>query len=72
MQKEISDSDNICFQMSVTSNNCVNTIIVLEKQKNITTMQPSSPVVDDKLEEYHYDCLTEDTQYIVRYYFNNA
>nr|KAJ0207731.1 hypothetical protein LSAT_V11C500268080 [Lactuca sativa] len=63
--KEISDSDNICFQMSVTSNNCVDTIIVLEKQKNITTMQPSSPAVDDKVDEYHYDRLTQDTQYIV-------
>ncbi|XP_052624836.1 uncharacterized protein LOC128132354 [Lactuca sativa] len=65
VQKEISDSDNTCFQMSVTSNNCVDTTIVLEKKKNITTRQPSSPVVDDKLEEYHYDRLTEDTQYIV-------
>ncbi|XP_052619869.1 protein FAR1-RELATED SEQUENCE 8-like [Lactuca sativa] len=61
VQKEISDSDNTCFQMSVTSNNGVNTIIVLENQKNITTRQPSSHVVDDKLEEYHCDCLTEDT-----------
>nr|KAJ0205106.1 hypothetical protein LSAT_V11C500245310 [Lactuca sativa] len=61
VQKEISDSDNTCFQMSVTSNNGVDTIIVLEKQTNISTMQPSSPVVDDKLEEYHYDCLMEDT-----------
>ncbi|XP_052623616.1 uncharacterized protein LOC128128904 [Lactuca sativa] len=72
VQKEISDSDNICFQMSVTSNNYVDTIIVLEKQKNITTMQPSSPDVDYKIDEYHYDRLTQDTQYIVRYYFNNA
>nr|KAJ0194873.1 hypothetical protein LSAT_V11C700380670 [Lactuca sativa] len=40
VQKEISDSDNTCFQMSVTSNNGVDTIIVLEKQKNITTRQP--------------------------------
>nr|KAJ0188145.1 hypothetical protein LSAT_V11C900467090 [Lactuca sativa] len=65
VQKEISDSDNICFQMSVTSNNYVDTIIVLEKQKNITTMQPSSPDVDYKIDEYHYDRLTQDTQYIV-------
>nr|KAJ0215417.1 hypothetical protein LSAT_V11C300113070 [Lactuca sativa] len=65
VQKEISDSDKTCFQMSVTSNNGVDTIIILEKQKNITTRQPSSPVVDDKLEEYHYDSLTEDTQYMV-------
>nr|KAJ0190008.1 hypothetical protein LSAT_V11C800451560 [Lactuca sativa] len=72
VQKEISNSDNTCFQMSVTSNNFVDAIIVLEKQNNITTRQPSSPLVDDKLEEYHYDRLTEDTQYIVRYYFNNA
>nr|KAJ0209003.1 hypothetical protein LSAT_V11C400158030 [Lactuca sativa] len=65
VQKEILDSNNTCFQMSVTSNNGVDTIIVSEKQKNITTRQPSSPVVDDKLEEYHYDCLTEDTHYMV-------
>nr|KAJ0213731.1 hypothetical protein LSAT_V11C400218510 [Lactuca sativa] len=38
VQKEISDSDNTCFQMSVTSNNGVDTIIVLEKQKNISTI----------------------------------
>ncbi|CAI9300105.1 unnamed protein product [Lactuca saligna] len=62
VQKEISDSDKTCFQMSVTSNNGVETILILEKQKNITTRQPSSPVVDDKVEEYHYDSLTEDTQ----------
>nr|KAJ0214093.1 hypothetical protein LSAT_V11C400212300 [Lactuca sativa] len=65
VQKEISDSDNTCFQVSVTSNNGVDTIIVLQNQKNISTMQPSSPAVDDKLEEYHYDCLIEDTQYTV-------
>ncbi|XP_023753441.1 protein FAR1-RELATED SEQUENCE 3-like [Lactuca sativa] len=65
VQKEISDSDNTCFQMSVTSNNGVDIIIVLEMQKNISTRQPSSPIVDDKLEEYHYDCLIEDTQYMV-------
>nr|KAJ0194302.1 hypothetical protein LSAT_V11C800424540 [Lactuca sativa] len=53
VQKEISDFNNTCFQMSITSNNGVDTIIVLEKQKNISTMQSSSPVVDDKLEEYH-------------------
>ncbi|XP_052626901.1 protein FAR1-RELATED SEQUENCE 5-like [Lactuca sativa] len=72
VQKEISDFDNTCFQMSVTFNNGVDTIIVLEKQKNITTRQPSSPIVDDKLEEYHYDRLTKDTQYIIHYYFNTA
>nr|KAJ0210169.1 hypothetical protein LSAT_V11C400212330 [Lactuca sativa] len=54
----------LVFQMSVTSNNGVDTIIVLEKQKNISKMQPSSPVVDDKHEEYHYDCLIEDTKYM--------
>nr|KAJ0187546.1 hypothetical protein LSAT_V11C900505120 [Lactuca sativa] len=61
VQKEISDFENTCFQMSVTSYNGVNTIIVLEKQKNLSTMQPTSPVVDDKLEEYHYGFLTKDT-----------
>nr|KAJ0195451.1 hypothetical protein LSAT_V11C700361990 [Lactuca sativa] len=55
-QKEISDSDNTCFQMSVTSCNGIDTIILLEKQKNISTMKPSSP-------EYHYDCVIKDTQY---------
>ncbi|CAI9293503.1 unnamed protein product [Lactuca saligna] len=48
-QKEISDSDNTCFQMSVTSCNGIDTIIVLEKQKNISTVKPSSPVGDDNL-----------------------
>ncbi|XP_023734998.1 protein FAR-RED ELONGATED HYPOCOTYL 3-like [Lactuca sativa] len=61
VQKEISDSEKTCFQMSVTSNNGVDTIIILEKQKNITTRKPSSPVVVDKVEEYYYDSLTEDT-----------
>ncbi|CAI9298795.1 unnamed protein product [Lactuca saligna] len=69
VQKEISNSENTCFQMSVTSCNGVDTIIVLKKQENISTMQPTSPVVDDKLEEYHYDCLTKDTQYTVCYDF---
>nr|KAJ0194630.1 hypothetical protein LSAT_V11C700361970 [Lactuca sativa] len=55
-QKEISDSYNTCFQMSVTSCNGIDTIILLEKQKNISTMKPSSP-------EYHYDCVIKDTQY---------
>nr|KAJ0199846.1 hypothetical protein LSAT_V11C600316700 [Lactuca sativa] len=63
VQKEISDSENTCFQISVTSCNGVDIIIVLEKQKNISTMHPTSLVVDDKLEEYHYDCLRKDTQY---------
>nr|KAJ0213915.1 hypothetical protein LSAT_V11C400171740 [Lactuca sativa] len=61
----ISDSENTCFQMSVTSCNGVDTIIVLEKQKNISTRQPTSLVVDDKLEEYHYDCLIKDIEYTV-------
>nr|KAJ0184771.1 hypothetical protein LSAT_V11C900462500 [Lactuca sativa] len=65
VQKEISDFDNTCFQMSVTSSNGVDNIIVLKKQKNISTRQPSSPVVDDILEEYHYDCLIADTQYTI-------
>nr|KAJ0205150.1 hypothetical protein LSAT_V11C500244200 [Lactuca sativa] len=65
VHKEISDSGNTCFQMSVTSCNGVDTIIVLEKQKNISTMQPTSHIFYDKLEEYHYDYLTKDTQYTV-------
>nr|KAJ0207423.1 hypothetical protein LSAT_V11C500240890 [Lactuca sativa] len=63
VQKEISDSDKTCFQMSVTYNN---------GQKNITTRKPSSSVVDDKVEEYHYYSLTEDTQYMVRYFITTA
>nr|KAJ0212239.1 hypothetical protein LSAT_V11C400183240 [Lactuca sativa] len=65
VQKEISDSKNTCFQMSVTSCNGVDTIIVLEKQKNRRSRQPTNPVVDDKLEEYHHDCLIKDTEYTV-------
>nr|KAJ0184671.1 hypothetical protein LSAT_V11C900499740 [Lactuca sativa] len=40
--------------MTVTSCNGVDIIIIFEKQKNISTRQPTSLVVDDKLEEYHY------------------
>nr|KAJ0202406.1 hypothetical protein LSAT_V11C600316680 [Lactuca sativa] len=65
VQKEISDSENTCFQMNVTSCNGVDTIRVLEKQRNISTMQPTSPIVNYELEAYHYDCLTKDTQYTV-------
>nr|KAJ0219909.1 hypothetical protein LSAT_V11C200059770 [Lactuca sativa] len=42
VQKEISRSEDTCFQKAVTSSNGVDIVIVLEKQKNICTKQPKN------------------------------
>ncbi|XP_052621238.1 protein FAR1-RELATED SEQUENCE 6-like [Lactuca sativa] len=65
VQKEISRSEDNCFQKNVISSNGVDTIIVMEKRKNITIRQISDVDVDDKDEEYNYDCLIRDTEYTV-------
>ncbi|XP_023758862.2 protein FAR1-RELATED SEQUENCE 5-like [Lactuca sativa] len=36
-----------------------------KKKNNITTMQPTDVDVDEKDEEYNYDCLIRDTEYMV-------
>ncbi|CAI9304073.1 unnamed protein product [Lactuca saligna] len=65
VQKEISRSEDNCFQKNVISSNGVDTIIVIEKRKNITIRQTNDVDVDDKDEEYNYDCLIRDTEYMV-------
>nr|KAJ0187130.1 hypothetical protein LSAT_V11C900472830 [Lactuca sativa] len=65
VQKEISRSEDNCFQKNVISSNGVDTIIVMEKRKNITIRQTNDVDVDDKDEEYNYDCLIRDTEYTV-------
>ncbi|XP_052625884.1 protein FAR1-RELATED SEQUENCE 6-like [Lactuca sativa] len=65
VQKEISRAEDNCFQKNVISSNGVDTIIVLEKTKNITIRQTNDVDVDDKDEEYNYDCLIRDTEYTV-------
>ncbi|CAI9271373.1 unnamed protein product [Lactuca saligna] len=50
---------------NVISSNGVDTIIVMEKRKNITIRQTNDVDVDDKDEEYNYDCLIRDTEYMV-------
>ncbi|XP_052621944.1 protein FAR1-RELATED SEQUENCE 5-like [Lactuca sativa] len=65
VQKEISRSEDNCFQKNVISSNGVDTIIVMEKTKNITIRQTNDVDVDDKDEEYSYDCLIRDTEYTV-------
>nr|KAJ0198512.1 hypothetical protein LSAT_V11C700366560 [Lactuca sativa] len=62
VQKEISRSKDNCFQKNVISSNSVHTIIVMEKTKNITIRQTNDVSVDDKDEEYNYDCLIRDTE----------
>ncbi|XP_023772445.2 protein FAR1-RELATED SEQUENCE 5-like [Lactuca sativa] len=65
VQKEISRSEDNCFQKNVISSNGVDTIIVIEKTKNITIRQTNDVDVDDKDEEYNYDCLIRDIEYTV-------
>nr|KAJ0227368.1 hypothetical protein LSAT_V11C100028850 [Lactuca sativa] len=71
VQKEISRFEDKCFQKNVISSNGVDTIIVLEKENNITTRQRNDVVVDDKYEEYNYDCLIRDTKYTIYFFLIN-
>nr|KAJ0215459.1 hypothetical protein LSAT_V11C300104050 [Lactuca sativa] len=64
VQKDISRAGDNCFQKNVISSNGVDTMIVLEKN-NITTRQTNDVDVDNKDEEYNYDCLIRDTEYMV-------
>ena len=70
VQKEISRAEDNCFQKNVISSNGVDTIIVLEKTMNITIRQTNDVDVDDKDEEYNYDCLIRDTEHKV-YFFSH-
>nr|KAJ0209413.1 hypothetical protein LSAT_V11C400201630 [Lactuca sativa] len=65
VQKEISRAEDNCFQKNVICSNGVDTIIVLEKTMNITIRQTNDVDVDDKDEEYNYDCLIRDAEYTV-------
>lgn len=46
------------------------TQLVLERKNNITIRQTNDVDVDDKDEEYNYDCLIRDTEHKV-YFFSH-
>ena len=65
IQEEIFQSDKSCFQKSVFSEAGIDTFVVLEKYKKITTHKEKDVDVDAEVEEYHYDTLLSDTEFTV-------
>ena len=65
IQEEIFQSDKSCFQKSVFSEAGIDTFVVLEKSKKITTRKEKNVDVDGEVEEYHYDTLLFDTEFTI-------
>nr|KAJ0199713.1 hypothetical protein LSAT_V11C600337260 [Lactuca sativa] len=64
VQLKIVQYQKSCFQMSVTSIESVDTFLILERHKPITTTEQVN-VNEGNVEEYHYDKIFKVSQYTV-------
>ena len=65
VQHEIIHSEMSCFQKNVTSNENVDTLVILERKKSVSTIDPTTIDEDVMDDAYSFDSITNDKEFKV-------